>query len=713
MVSGGDTVITVTVTASGGETSTTYTVTLTQLTGTTSPLSSDASLSNLELSGIDFGAFDSAGTHYEHMLANVGGTTTVTATATHAGATVAITPGDASADDLGHQVDLGHGTVIRVKVTAQDGGATKTYTVALDNILPPGCLLEDLPGSLRVDAYWTGSCRVGDRSLYNPVTGFQLSTSESPYHSRTRFYRLTVAERGEVRIQLTRIRRSSFIMLRSSGGDRIAVNSREIVRTLDAGTYIIEAVLSQGQLGYNFTLAVTGDTVVSQGDARLSSLTLSGVEMPGFEVGPDTRYARNVAADVMSTTVTAVAAQAERGATLTISPADADGTTAGHQIALTDGENVISITVTAPNGTDMETVTVTLNQLAGTTSPLRTGSSLSSLELSGIEFGPFDSAVTRYEHTVVNIGGMTTVTATPTDSEATVAITLADASDVEDGHQVKLLGETTVTVTVTAQDGSTTTNYTVSLDVLIPSGCALEDLPSSLRVERTWDRPCRPKARSLYPEGSEYDLDRSSDFPHSRSRFYRLRLHEAGDVRVQMTRWWRHCSYFIVVRSVDGAIIASDAKGCLTDISAHKQLPEPEVTVNLDAGTYIIELVNRYHFQGQEFTLTVSGDTVVPLGDATLSSLTLSGVDMPGFQLGSDTSYVRNVAADVTSTTVTAVASQAEHGATVTITPTDADPATDGHQVNLETGANVITITVTAPNGSDTRSYTVTVNRAD
>ena len=84
---------------------------------------------------------------------------------------------------------------------------------------------------------------------------------------------------------------------------------------------------------------------------------------------------------------------------------------------------------------------------------------------------------------------------------------------------------------------------------------------------------------------------------------------------------------------------------------------------------------------------------------------------MPGFQLSSDTIYARNVAADVTSSTITAVAAQVEHGAMVAITPDDAGPAAEGHEVNLEIGANVNTITVTAPNRTDTRTYTVTINR--
>ena len=42
----------------------------------------------------------------------------------------------------------------------------------------------------------------------------------------------------------------------------------------------------------------------------------------------------------------------------------------------------------------------------------------------------------------------------------------------------------------------------------------------------------------------------------------------------------------------------------------------------------------------------------------------------------------------------------------------DADPATDGHQVDLDAGANVIEVRVTASDGVTMRTYTVTVTRA-
>ena len=100
---------------------------------------------------------------------------------------------------------------------------------------------------------------------------------------------------------------------------------------------------------------------------------------------------------------------------------------------------------------------------------------------------------------------------------------------------------------------------------------------------------------------------------------------------------------------------------------------------------------------------------------ARLKSLDLSGVDLGAFLPGRY-DYRADVANSTSVTTVAATQAFSGGSSAVTISAggvsDDADPATDGHQVNLAVGANVITITVTAPNGSDTRIYTVTVNRA-
>ena len=81
-------------------------------------------------------------------------------------------------------------------------------------------------------------------------------------------------------------------------------------------------------------------------DARLASLSLSGVDIGGFESGKR-QYEGVVADGVTQTTLEAEAAQ--RGAAVVIDPADADEDAAGHQVAL-EGVGAITVTVTSADG---------------------------------------------------------------------------------------------------------------------------------------------------------------------------------------------------------------------------------------------------------------------------------------------------------------------------------------------------------------------------
>ena len=82
----------------------------------------------------------------------------------------------------------------------------------------------------------------------------------------------------------------------------------------------------------------------------------------------------------------------------------------------------------------------------------------------------------------------------------------------------------------------------------------------------------------------------------------------------------------------------------------------------------------------------------------------------PAFDADTET-YTASVANSVATTTVTAMATDAD--ATVAVTPsTDADAVTSGHQVNLGVGPTTITATVTAEDGMTTKTYTVVVTRA-
>ena len=137
----GGNVISVEVTAEDGVVTRVYTVTVTRA-GPGGIMSTDATLSGLTLSGINFGTFRSATTVYSANVSSVT-ETTVTPTVNHSGATYVIKL-DGSIDSDG-VIPLGLGSnVITVEVTAEDGNTTKTYTVTVTRTLSANATLRSL-----------------------------------------------------------------------------------------------------------------------------------------------------------------------------------------------------------------------------------------------------------------------------------------------------------------------------------------------------------------------------------------------------------------------------------------------------------------------------------------------------------------------------------------------------------------------------------------
>ena len=102
-------------------------------------------------------------------------------------------------------------------------------------------------------------------------------------------------------------------------------------------------------------------------DARLASLSLSGIDIGGFSPNRE-EYEGAVGEDVRETTVTA---EAMRGRTdVDIGPPDADGEADGHQVALQDlGE--ITVTVTSADGSRTKIYRVELPEAGPSASCLR------------------------------------------------------------------------------------------------------------------------------------------------------------------------------------------------------------------------------------------------------------------------------------------------------------------------------------------------------
>ena len=136
---------------------------------------------------------------------------------------------------------------------------------------------------------------------------------------------------------------------------------------------------------------------------------------------------------------------------------------------------------------------------------------------------------------------------------------------------------------------------------------------------------------------------------------------------------------------------------------------DPDGVISLAVGSNVItvEVTAEDDSTTQTYTVTVTRSEP-PSTDATLKGLMLSGVDFGTFDT-TTTSYTAQVANSVTQTTGAPTVN--DPGASFVIElagVTDADGV-----VVLSVGSNVITVEVTAEDDSTTRSYTVTVTRAE
>ncbi len=191
-------------------------------------------------------------------------------------------------------------------------------------------------------------------------------------------------------------------------------------------------------------------------DPSLASLTLTGVDIGTF-ASDTTSYAAEAAHDVATTTVTAVAAQG--GATVAITPADADAETPGHQVSLAGRKTVVEVAVAASNGATRRTYAVSVARRESA------DARLASLTLTGVDIGAFAAERLAYAGRAPFEADSTTVAVATAHWGAAVAVSPVDADAGTPGHQVGLaVGKTAaVRIRVTAEDGTTERVYSVAV----------------------------------------------------------------------------------------------------------------------------------------------------------------------------------------------------------------------------------------------------------
>ena len=538
-------------------------------------------------------------------------------------------------------------------------------------------------------------------------------------------------------------------------------------------------------------------------DDDLSDLQVDGVSVAEFDAG--TRSYQFVVANwVTQVTVTGVAVDA--AATVTYSGTDVDGVADGHQVDLSVGANVVTVTVTAEGSATTRNYTLTVTRA-------EPSADLSALSVGGVSVAGFNAGTTSYQFGVANTVSRATVAGVPFDASATVAYSGTDADGGTDGHQMNLsVGRNLVTVTVTATDGDTR-DYTVSVNrgSDAPFGWKAEDdfdtlkAAGNIRARGIWsdgttmwvgdDGPNKLFAytlasrqrnpdedfntlhdarnrsiRGLWSDGTTMwvgDYNDNRIFAYARTT--KQRDEDSDFIRLVDTepRWswgiWSDRTTMWIADPVFDGIYAYEQVGRERD--ADKDIIPVQRDGNVRSadlwsdGTtmwvsdssanklYAYALDTGQRDSVRDFdvddlraagndsaggiwsngtTMWVQDERDAKLyaynmpGNPDLSALSLSAGILtptltPNFHRVT-TSYAVSVENSVSTITVTATADDADD-ATVEFLDADdmpladADSVTDGQQVNLVVGDKTIKVKVTADDGVVTRTYTMTVTR--
>ena len=252
-------------------------------------------------------------------------------------------PADADSNVAGDQVSLtvGAETSITVTVTAEDGSTTKTYTVVVYRERAPKSDDATL-SALTLDGAVLSPAFASDVTTYTARAAYSSDEVTLSYTS----------DIGAMMIEVEGGRPSSTLNMVSMN------RSSATVRLYTTGETQIEiTVTAEDAPTKTYTITVSYGSGPSS-DATLSSLMLSGVTLsPAFDPAT-TAYTAEVE-DIEMTTVEAMATHL--GATV-------EGT--GEQTLLV-GDNVINVTVTAEDGTTIQTYTVTVTAVMASTQTLK------------------------------------------------------------------------------------------------------------------------------------------------------------------------------------------------------------------------------------------------------------------------------------------------------------------------------------------------------
>jgi hypothetical protein len=629
--------ITTVVTAEDGTTTKTYTITVTRA----APAPDNADLAALATSaGAIAPAFASGTTSYAAGVPNATASITVTPTVSDGGATVKVNGVTVASGSPSGAIPLSVGSnVVTTVVTAQNGTTTKTYTITVTRAAGPGNNA-DLASLATTAGTLTPAFASGTTGYTASVPNATSSITVTPTLSDTA---ATVTVNGVT----------------------VASGSASGAIPLSVGSNAVSAVVTaqNGTTTKTYTITITRAAPVSNNASLASLTTTAGALTPVFASGT-TSYTASVPNTTASITVTPTVA--DSGATVKVNTVTVASGSASGAISLVVGSNVIGTVVTAQDGTTTKSYTITVTRAA----PAAGNADLASLATSAGALAPgFASGTTSYTAGVPNATASITVTPTVADGGATVKVNgVAVASGSPSGAIALSVGSNVIATVVTAQNGTTTKSYAITVTRAAPAA-GNADLAS-----------LATSAGSLTPGFASGTTSYTASVPNATA------------------------SITVTPTVADGGATAR-----VNGVTVASGTPSGAIALSVGSNVITATVTAQDGTTTKTYTITVTRGS--PVGtNADLASLaTSAGALTPGFT-SATTSYTASVPNSTASITVTPTV--ADSGATVKVNGVTVASGSPSAAVALQAGSNAITTLVTAQDGSTTKTYTITLTRA-
>lgn len=587
------------------------------------------------LSGIDLSAgvlspgFASGTTFYTASVSNVTASMTVTPTVTDSTATVTVNGSSVASGAASQSIPLNVGlNPITVLVTAQDGTTMSTYTVNVTRAPSAVSTLTDLQLSSGIlSPTFAPDSLAYTTSVSNLMTSIQVTAIVTDVTASVKVDGATVAS-GEA--------------------------SASISLVVGDNTIPVEVTAQDGTTRSIYTINVSR---APSAVCSLSGLTTNhGSLSPGFD-SATTSYDISVLNAITSINVTPTVTDVT--STVKVDGVAVASGDASSMIPLTVGSNSITVLVTAEDGTTTSTYTVNVTRISNV-------ATLSELALSTGTLSPaFASATETYTASVPNATASMTVTPTVTDSTATMTVSGVSVASGAPSQSIPLaVGTNPITVSVTAQNGTTTSTYTVNVTRAPSSVSTLSSIALS--------------------SGTLGSVFASNTLAYTTSVSNLTTLIHVRAMATDVTASVK----------VNGTTIASgDASAAIPLVVGDNAIP---VVVTAQDG-----------LTTKTYMVTVKR---APSSIAILSRLDLSSGSLSPVFASNITSYTASVAHAITSIKV--MPTLTDLTAKVKVNGVLVSSGSLSAPTPLVVGNNTITTQVTAQDGTSVKTYRVTVNRA-